>query len=179
MNTSGAWGHWAAVLLSALVLAVSSAEAAQGRRGATVVVALKHGGDRSGELVAVRTNSLVMVDPEGLDATVDLSEVRSVKIVRASKSGLGGLLGIVVGAAVGYLGGFALSASSGACPDCEAPLAGYGLGVISGFVGLGAGALIGESAGRDIVIPLDARAEPERSAQLRKLRRYARIATPL
>ena len=179
MHTPGAWGHWAAVLLSALVLAVSSAEAAQGRRGATVVVALKNGGERNGELVAVRTDSLVMVDPEGLDATVELSEARSVRIVRASKGGLGGLIGIVAGAAVGYLGGFALSASSGACPDCEAPLAGYGLGVIGGFVGLGAGALIGESAGRDIVIPLDAVTESERSARLRKLRRYARVATPL
>lgn len=179
MHASGAWGRRVSVLLSALVLAVSSADAAQGRRGATVVVALKHGGDRSGELVAVRTSSLVMVDPEGLDATIDLCEARSVRIVRASKGGLGGLLGIVAGAAVGYLGGFAASAASGACPDCEAPLAGYGLGVLGGFVGLGVGALIGGSAGRDIFIPLDARAEPERSAQLRKLHRYARIATPL
>ena len=73
----------------------------------------------------------------------------------------------------------AASAASGACPDCEAPLAGYGLGVMGGLVGLGAGAAIGGAAGRDVVVSLDVKTAAERTAGLRKLRRYARVASPL
>lgn len=140
-----------------------------------VVVALKKGGDQAGELVTVRPDALALLDPSGLDLTIDPAEVRSVRVVRSSKGGVGGMIGLVIGAAGGYLGGLA----SGGCPSCEVPLASYGLGVLGGLVGLGAGAVIGGAAGRDVVVSLDVETGPERMSQLRKLRRYARVASPL
>jgi hypothetical protein len=140
-----------------------------------VVLTLKKGGEQAGELVTVRPDALVLLEPSGLDLTIDPAEVRSVRVVRPSKGGLGGMLGLVIGAAGGYLGGLA----SGGCPGCEAPLAGYGLGVLGGLVGLGAGAAIGAAAGGDVVVSLDFETGPERAAGLRKLRRYARVASPL
>jgi hypothetical protein len=140
-----------------------------------VVLTLKKGGEQAGELVTVRPDALVLLDPSGQGRTVDPAQVRSVRVVRSSKGGLGGMLGLVIGAAGGYLGGLA----SGGCPGCEAPLAGYGLGVLGGLVGLGAGAAIGGAAGRDVVISLDGETRSERADGLRKLRRFARVASPL
>lgn len=140
-----------------------------------VVVSLKRGGELEGELVIVRPDALVLLDPAGLDRTIDPADVRSVRVVRSSKGGLGGLIGLVVGTAGGYLGGL----STGGCPGCEAPLAAYGLGVLGGVLGLGAGAAIGGAAGRDVVVSLDVKTAAERTAGLRRLRRYARVASPL
>lgn len=164
----------------AVLLLIVSIPARAGRRGGKVVVetGLSHVPIK-GELIAVKSDSLLILDDLGADTSVQLAYVRSVRVVRSSKGGIGAMLGLVVGAAGGYFGGYSAAVASGACPDCEAPLSGYGLGILGGLVGLGAGAVIGSAAGRDIEIPLGGLSKPEMTVQLKKLRRYARIAEPL
>jgi hypothetical protein len=166
------------VLAAALFVAATPAEA-RARRGATVVITTKAGSQISGELIAVKRDSLLILDRSGTDRSLDLTDLRSVKVFRRSKGGVGGLLGLVAGAAGGYLGGFASAAASGACPDCEAPLSGYLFGVIGGVLGLGVGAMIGEAAGGDVVISLQGQPEPSLQTRLRTLRKYARVGSPL
>jgi len=165
----------AAGLALAAALLAMPADAAQGRRGASVVVTTNRRGEIAGELVAVRSDGVLVLAASGTDISIDPADVRLVRISRPSKGGLGGLLGLVSGAAVGYLGGTALAISSGACPDCEAPLTGYAVGFIGAFIGLGAGVSLGEAAGRDMTISLDAAGGRPSAASLGRLRRYARV----
>jgi hypothetical protein len=54
-----------------------------------------------------------------------------------------------------------------------------GVGFIGIWIGAGIGGIIGTSAGRDIVIPLGGLSRSDLTVQLKKLRRYARVAEPL
>ena len=165
----------AAGLALALALIAAPAEAAGGRRGASIIITTKLRGEVAGELIAVKPDAILVLDASSADVSVDMADIHSVRIVKRSKAAVGGLLGLVVGVAGGYLGGIAAATASGACPDCEAPLAGYGFGFIGGFLGMGVGAMIGGAAGRDVTIMLDAASGPPPAAGLRRLRALARV----
>ena len=149
------------------------------RTGAKVSVMTRSGARYQGELVAVKPASVLLLDQFGWDQSIDLSDVQTVHIHRKSNAVPGALLGLVIGAGGGYLAGIASARAGGACPDCEAPLSGYAIGIVGGFIGLGAGAVLGRGAGRDLVISFCGLTEAGRTAQIRRLRRYARVAAPL
>jgi hypothetical protein len=90
----------AGVLAAAFFFAAPAGLAAKERRGATIIVTKLEGTQAAGELIAVRPDSLLLLS-EGTDLSIGLADIRSVKIVRPSRSGL--LAGI--GAATGFLGG--------------------------------------------------------------------------
>jgi hypothetical protein len=78
------------------------------REGAQVIVDLKEGERFSGELIAVRTDSLLILDGSGQDRTCELGAVARLTLGprrhRAFKAALvGGLAGAVVGATIGVL----------------------------------------------------------------------------
>ncbi len=173
---------WVKLLAATLALsAILAGTEAMGRerRGATVIVTLKQWSQASGELIAVKPASILLLESSGRDLSIELAELRSVRVLKKSKAGAGAFFGLVVGAAGGYFGGYASAVASGACPDCEAPLSGYMFGIISGLIGLGVGGMIGDAAGRDVVIPIGGQTGPELAVQVRKLRQYARVSLPL
>lgn len=161
-----------------MILAGLSAHAGP-RTGAKVSVMTRSGASHEGELIAVKPASVLLLDQFGWDQSIDLSDLQTVHIHRRSKAVPGALLGLVIGAGGGYLAGFASARAGGACPDCEAPLSGYAIGIVGGVIGLGAGAALGGGAGRDLVISFRGLTEAGRTAQLRRLRRYSRVAAPL
>lgn len=165
-------------LLLSLLLAGVPAQAGQ-RLGARVVVDLGFGVPVKGELIAVRPDSLLILDNSRVDRSIEVAHIRSVSIPKSSKAGIGGILGLIAGAGGGYLVGYTAAVASGACPDCEAPLQGLTGGVLGCLVGVGIGASIGSAAGRDVVIPLGGLSRPELTVQLKKLRKYARVVGPL
>jgi hypothetical protein len=168
----------AAVLIVATALAAVPAGAGQ-RKGARVMIAMRAGGPVEGELIAVKPSSLLIVDPSGGDRSLALADIRSVTVIRRSKAGIGGTVGLVAGAVGGYFIGYASAVASGACPDCEAPLSGYGIGFLGGLFGLAIGVAVGGASGRDVVVPLGGLSEAGQAAQLKKLRQYARVVSPL
>jgi len=176
------WTAGAPAVLTALVLALllAAAPAHAGRKlGARVVVDRGFGAPVTGELIAVKADSILLLDDSRVDQSVEVAHIRSVTIPRSSKAAMGGILGFLAGAGAGYLVGYAAAVASGACPDCEAPLQGLGGGFYGCLLGVGLGASIGSAAGRDVVIPLGGLSRPDLAAQLKRLRKYARVAGPL
>jgi len=163
----------AALVLSAFL--AGTVAMGQEKRGATVIVTLKQGSQESGELIAVKPDSILLLEPAGKDVSIDMADVRSVLVWRRSKIGQGALFGLLIGAAGGYAGGAIYAKSAGLCPGCEAPLARAGMGILGGVVGIVGGVVAGASAGRDLTVALDDQAGPSFAESLQKLRKYARV----
>ncbi len=151
-------------------LSLPGALSAQGGRGANLVVALNDGSSVSGELIAVKQSSLLLLSPVGKDETVELFRISTITIDKPSKSGTGFLIGFVVG---GVAGG-ALGASG------EDPTVGKGgaiflgallIGGLTGLIGLA----IGAAAGGDETIAYASLSEVEAHKVLDKLRGMARM----
>jgi hypothetical protein len=117
---------------------------AKERRGADLIVTRLDGSQAAGELIAVKRDSLLLLNNVGRDESIDLAAIKSVRIVRRSRAGLfagiGGAAGAAVGAAVGiYKGG----------GDDESGPASIRGGVVYGALGALAGLLAGSMVNSD------------------------------
>ncbi len=85
---------------------------AKERRGAKLIVTKKDGQLIEGELITVKQNSLLLLDTEGKDVSIDIADIKVIRIVKKSRfwkgAGTGGLFGVGTGALLG------LSASTSA-----------------------------------------------------------------
>jgi hypothetical protein len=143
------------------------------KKGATVIITLRDGRTASGELIAVKPKSILILDPVGKDASFDLTEIAVVKVFRKSKAGKGALTGFLIGAGVGITAGI-LSAGSGEDSDFQGRMAAMFLGGIGGVVGLVGGLLAGASASGELDIRFEGATELSQRADLQKLTKYAR-----
>jgi small nuclear ribonucleoprotein (snRNP)-like protein len=73
----------------------------QESHGANVIVTLKDGWQVSGELIAVKQDSLIVLSPSGKAESVEAAEVSTVMIRGKSNAVAGALIGFAVGAAAG------------------------------------------------------------------------------
>jgi hypothetical protein len=80
---------------------------AKERRGAKLIITKTHGYQIEGELITVKPNSLLLLNTEGKDVSVDIADIKIIKVVKKYK-GTGGMF---MGALGGALGG----AGSGFC----------------------------------------------------------------
>jgi hypothetical protein len=87
-----------ATVLAFLILILPGALSARERRGANLVVVQKDGQTVKGELIAVKSDSLLLLNPAGMDESVDIAGIRSIRIVIKSKGGTGFLIGFLAGA---------------------------------------------------------------------------------
>nr|NIM58563.1 hypothetical protein [Candidatus Aminicenantes bacterium] len=60
------------------------------KRGAKILVTKKDGQQIQGELITVKPNSLLLLDTEGKDVSVDIADIKVIKIVKKlmEKAGL-------------------------------------------------------------------------------------------
>ena len=84
------------------LLALPAGLSAKERRGVPVVVTRLDGGQVSGELIAVKPDSLLLLTAEGRDETVALAGIKTVRLVRKVPFVASAVAGFVAGAAVGY-----------------------------------------------------------------------------
>jgi hypothetical protein len=92
---------------------------AKEKRGAKLLITKKDGGKIEGELIAVKPNSLLLLNTEGKDVPVYIEEIKVIKIVYKK-------LGVVGGTLVGALG----------CAGIGALFAGLYGGILAGFGGV-------------------------------------------
>ena len=79
---------------------------AKKRSGAGLVIQKKDGKQEAGELIAVKQNSLLLLDYKGVDLSVNIGEIRVIEIMKKSKTLVSGGIGLVSGAAIGALIGY-------------------------------------------------------------------------
>ena len=90
----------AGTFLALLLLALPGAPSAAERRGVELTITLKDGHYLGGELIAVKPDSLLLLNLAGKDESVDLAGIRSIRITKKSKALRGGIGGLFAGWAV-------------------------------------------------------------------------------
>jgi hypothetical protein len=153
---------------------------AKERRGAKLIVTKKDGQLIEGELITVKPNSLLLLDTEGKDVSVDIADIKVIRIVKKfmDKFGLGAGIGALIGAAVGTLVGYA-KGDDPRYPDRFGSLSAGGnalfYGLAIGGIGLWIGAIIGAFVVKDKKIRIEGMSDSEIKEALDKLRKKARI----
>ena len=124
-------GKFTAVVLMAGLLGLPAGLSAKQRRGATLVVTRLDGSQATGELIAVRPDSLLLLSG-GQDLSVPLAQVQTVRIARRPRvwpyAGLGGAIGL---AGTGLL---MLSGGNDVDYGAAKTLLGGGIGALAGTI---------------------------------------------
>jgi len=128
-----------ALIISFLVLPADLS--AKERRGADLIVTRLDGSQVSGELIAVKRDSLLLLS-NGRDESIDLADVKTVRIVKKSRAGKGALYGFLAGAAGGALWGSA-NQDSDVWGNGTVWVAGAYVGAIGALSGLLVGSVVG------------------------------------
>jgi outer membrane lipoprotein SlyB len=154
----------------------SGALLAQDRQGVQLEITKTDGTKINGELIAVKQDSTLLLESSllepssGSGGSIDVSEVKIIKIVKGSNAGAGLLLGLLAGGAVGtaignasysgkFLGGIGVVAS----------------GIIGGLAGGLVGGMIGSSIHNDETFRIEGKSQEQIKAVLEKLRTQARF----
>jgi hypothetical protein len=172
----------ALILVTILFITAHEEMLAVEKQGIQIYVHFKNGFSIKGELICVKQDGLLVLDPTtGGGRSIAMSEVKAVDIARKSQVGLGMLLGtlsaVVIGSVIegpfydkrtsGWFGGGSRVITAGEqWRDAILP---YGLG------GFGVGALIGVACGIDKRFKIDGLSEGEVREVLEKLQKKARV----
>ena len=153
---------------------------AKERRGAKLIITKKNGYQTDGELITVKPNSLLLLSITGRDVSVDIADIKVIRVVKKSKAltghEKGSLYGLLIGGGLGVAA--VVSAISGSNEEAGLGdvISGTALYVgIAGAVGYLIGGIIGATAGKDKTIQIEGMSDSEISEALDKLRKKARI----
>jgi len=140
------------------------------RKQGDIVITKKDGHEIEGELITVKPNSLLLLDRYGRDASIEIRDIRTIRIVKKSKRGLGSL----IGGAVGLVGGMVIAVTSPG-EDTSIYWNGLILGCLLSIPGSVLGGIAGAIVGIDETIQIEGMSDLQISYALEKLRKKARI----
>jgi hypothetical protein len=164
------------LLLVFSVLALSIPLTAKERKGADLIIQRTNSTQVRGELIAVKENSLVLLEREsGADVTVGVGDIRVITHVKKSKLLKGAGWGVLTGA--GLAAGFAAYrylTDTYRWESDDWAIAGILVAFVAG-VGLAIGGLVGFIAGADKTIQIQYLSDSEVKEILEKFRKKARI----
>ena len=155
-----------ALFLAFCLVMLSANLYAKERRGATLIITKKDGGQIKGELIVVKVkqNSLLILDTEGKDESVDIADI---KVIRTAKKSKAWKYGLVAGGGVGLIGGILI-------PEEEHGFfATFTESII--LIGLPVAGIVAIIEGRDKTIQIEGMTDSEIKEALDKLRKKARI----
>ena len=142
------------------------------KKGAELIIQKINGQQVSGELITVKPNTLLLLDTEGKDVSVDIADIKVIRIVKKSKA----LLGAGIGGFIGVVAGALLLLASEEADVGILPIAVFSShGVQGGVIGVIIGGIAGDMAGRDKTIQIEGMSDLEIQEALEKLRKKARI----
>jgi hypothetical protein len=154
------------------ILLLSGNLFAKERKGADLIVQRKDGTQVRGELIAVKENSLLLMERDsGADLTIDIGDISAITILKKSKYLSGAGLGFLIGAGAGAIHG----ATAANINDSR-----FGWTVLFAAVLGCAGALLGfivafAASGKTKVIQIEGKSDSEIKEILEKLCKKARI----
>jgi len=142
------------------------------RRGATVVVQKKDGALEKGELIAVKQNSILLLgSSSGTDVSLDVTDIKTIRILKKSRAWEGFGYGFLLGATSGALLSSLIGKNWWVTPT-ERVLIGLGsFGLAAGVIGY----VVGASSGGEQTIKIEGKNEAEVQYALRALKSKARI----
>jgi hypothetical protein len=144
---------------------------AKERHGADLVITKTDGQQINGELIAVKETSLLLLDSQtGADVSVEIGEIRVIRIVKKSKA----LLGIGIGLLAGLVGGLIIGGTEKTIEGTRGEAVAIYTGAIGGPAAL-IGGIIGAAIGTDKTIQIEGKSPEETKGILEKLRRQARV----
>ncbi len=161
------------LLLVFSLVALSGNLMAKEKKGANLLVTKKDGQQVAGELITVKPASLLLLNTDGRDETVDVADINEIKIVKKSRTfafGAGAALfgGIISGVLQGEARRERLGYEESQEGYFSEPL------TIAAIAGAG-GALIGTVVGIDKKIKIEGKSDTQVSEALRKLSKKARV----
>ena len=144
---------------------------AKERQGAKLIVTKKDGQQIEGELITVKPTSLLLLNSDGKDVSVDIADIKVIRVVKKSRVGTGALYGALIGGIV-----YAIEWSDNVEVDPEDYLLVTVLcaGTVAGAGAL-LGGLIGATAGIDKTFQIEGMTDSEIQETLDYLRKKARI----
>ena len=163
-----------ALLLIFSLIMLSTNLYAKERRGAKLIITKKDGLQIEGELITVKPNSLLLLDAEGKDVSVDIADIKYIRGVKKSKALLGAGIGLLIGASAGAILGYAEGDDYGTM-DTTAETKALVFGILLGIIGLCSGGLAGLKSGKDKTILIEGMTDLEIQKTMNKLRKKARI----
>jgi hypothetical protein len=144
---------------------------AKEKRGANLIVTRLDGSQLSGELIAVKRDSLLLLS-NGRDESIDLADIKIVRMIKKSRSGKGALYGFAAGAGSGAILGLILDMPL----EDDYPLALIvASGAFLGAIGALSGLLVGSMAGVDSSFTVAGKPETVVNEYWDKLRTHARV----
>ena len=145
---------------------------AKERRGAKLIVTKKDGQQIEGELITVKPNSLLLLDSKsGADVSVDIDDIKVIKIMKVSEIWKGFQIGGFIGAVAGAL----LFIASEKDKVGSLPIAMFTSPAIQGgAIGASIGGMVGVAVA-DKKIQIEGMTDLEIQEALDKLRKKARI----
>jgi len=147
------------------------------KKGAEIIIAKNDGRQVRGELIAVKTDSLLLMDSvTGDDVSINVSDIRDIKIMKKSKTLTGVVSGFFAGAAAGALAGLVVDEAIGKKDWIWGPedsaLLGGGIG---GLVGALTGGMIGAHIDHFETFQIADRSDEEIKAILGDLHKKDRV----
>ena len=169
--------EFTALLLILSLVVLSGNLYAKERRGAELIITKKDGWQIEGELITVKPNSLLLLNTEGKDESIDIADIKVITIVKKSKALVGAAFGAFAGGGIGavvvpLIGKPTPIIFSSMAAEKKTILSGLFFGFIIGAV---CGGLIGTDEGTDKTIQIEGKSDLEIEEALDKLRKNARI----
>jgi len=159
------------------LLALSGNLYAKERRGAKLQITKKNGIQTAGELITVKPNSLLLLNTEGRDVSVDITDIKVIRVVKKSQVEKSALYGCLIGAGLGFMTGLISGddpPGTWFVPMTAGQKAAIG-GVALGALGLLGGVLFGAATGKDKTIQIEGKSDLEIQKTMDNLRKKARI----
>ena len=127
-----------------------------------------------GELIAVKQNSLLLLDAGGGDVSIDIGDIKVIRIVKKSNVFQGMFYGAAIGGAAGAILGFATGDDEPGFFSFTAEDKALLGGIAFGALGLIFGGIAGANP-KDKTIQIEGMTDSEIREALEKLRKKARI----
>ena len=159
------------------LLVLSANLYAKERRGAKLQITKKNGIQIAGELITVKPNSLLLLNTEGKDVSIDIADIKVIRIVKKSKALVGATYGAFVGGGIGAIVGTLIGTPAPIILSTMGAKESTILdGIFFGFIiGTVCGGLIGVDEGIDKKIQIEGMTDSEIREALDYLRKKARI----
>lgn len=159
-----------ALIIPFALLLLSAPLPARERRGADVLIRKIDGTEVRGELIAVKSQALLVLSKEGRDVTVGVGEINSVKVSTKSKAISGAGLGFGLGLITAIVYGLS---NPGTAEPVGTNVLGYS--IVFGPGGALAGAIVGGLGGIDKTYQIQGWPSNIVKGRLNQLRKRARV----